>query len=174
MVKIYILSRYIITIMTRVLIVYHSKTGNTEKMAKAIEEGVNSSGVESILKRVEDASIDDLEGIDGLILGSPTYFGTMSAEMKKFIDESVKKRKKLENKIGAAFASSNFVSGGNETTIMSLIQALLVHGMVVAGDPIEGGGGHFGVVSIKAPDEKTLENCRKFGRRIGELAAKLS
>jgi len=159
--------------MTRVLIVYHSRTGNTEKMAKAIGEGVNSSGAEAILKRVEDASIDDLEGIDGLILGSPTYFGTMSAEMKKFIDESVKKRKKLGNKIGAAFASSNYVNGGNETTIMSLIQALLVHGMVVAGDPMESGG-HFGVVSIKAPDEKTLEDCRKFGKRIGELAAKLS
>jgi len=159
--------------MTRVLIVYHSRTGNTEKMAKAIEEGVNSSGAEAITKRVENTSIDDLDGIDGLILGSPTYFGTMSAEMKKFIDESVKKRKKLTDKIGAAFASANFISGGNETTIMSLIEALLVHGMLVAGDPIETGG-HFGVVSIKDPDEETLERCKKFGRRIGELAIRLS
>ncbi|BDC35361.1 MAG: flavodoxin family protein [Candidatus Methanoliparum thermophilum] len=159
--------------MVRVLIVYHSKTGNTEKMAKAIAEGVNLSGAEAILKRVEDASIDDLDDIDGLILGSPTYFGTMSAEMKRFIDQSVKKRKKLENKIGAAFSSSNFVNGGNETTIISLIQALLVHGMVVAGDPLETGG-HFGVVSIKDPDEKTLERCRKFGKRIGELATRLT
>jgi NAD(P)H dehydrogenase (quinone) len=74
----------------KVLIVYDSRSGNTEKMADAVSEGVSEEGVDVEVKRVEDASVDELPGIDGLILGSPVYYGLPTAKMKGFIDDSVK------------------------------------------------------------------------------------
>jgi len=86
--------------MARVLIIYFSKTGNTEKMAHQVAEGVSREGIEPVLKKVETASVDELLSADGVIFGSPTYFGTMAAEIKSFLDESVKHFGKLNTKIG--------------------------------------------------------------------------
>lgn len=124
------------------------------------------------VKRADECSLGDLEGADGIILGSPTHFGTMSERMKKLIDESVKIRGKLESKVGAAFTSSRSIGGGNETTLISLIQAMLIHGMIVVGDPMEATG-HYGAVAIGEPDEEALDTCRKLGKRVGGLVKKL-
>ncbi len=159
--------------MQKVLIVYDSRTGNTERMAMAVLEGVKQSGVNAETKRAGECTLDDLQEANGIILGSPTHFGTMSERMKKLIGESVKIRGKLENKIGAAFTSSGGVSGGNETTLISLIQAMLIHGMIVIGDPMEATG-HYGAVAIGGPDERALDVCKKLGKRVGELVKKLS
>jgi NAD(P)H dehydrogenase (quinone) len=116
----------------RVLIVYDSLGGNTEKMAFAVAEGVKQvENVEVVVKRVEDASLDDLCGADGIIMGSPTYFGQMSGKLKTLIDESVRIYQKLEGKVGAAFTSAGGTATGAETTILSIIEALLIHGMIV-------------------------------------------
>ena len=157
----------------KVLIVYHSRSGNTEKMAEAVFQGVGNSGVNAKLKKVADATLDDLTGADGVVFGAPTYFGTLSGEMKSFIDESVKVRGKLEGKVGAAFTSSGSISGGNETTLISLIQAMLIHGMIILGDPIDTGG-HYGAVAIGSPDEEALRVCMKMGERVGEVVKKLT
>jgi len=159
--------------MARILVIYDSRTGNTEEMARAVTEGAREAGAEVEVKRASEARPEDLLGIDGLILGSPTHFGSMSDAMKGFIDKSVRVRGKLEGKVGAAFTSSLYFDGGNETTLLSLLQAMLMHGMIVVGDPIAVGG-HYGVVAVGKPDERALRACRALGRRVAELARKLS
>ena len=87
--------------MPKVLIVYYSRSGNTEAMAKLVAEGVELEGVEVECKKVADTSVDDLLAADGIILGSPTYYGTMAAEIKKLLDDSVRYHGKLDGKVGA-------------------------------------------------------------------------
>ncbi len=157
----------------KVLVVYDSRTGNTEEMAKAVESGARNTGTAVRVKKALEATTEDLEWADGIILGSPTHFGTMSENMKKLIGESVKIRGRLEGKIGAAFTSSGGVAGGNETTLISLLQAMLIHGMVVTGDPIEVGG-HYGAVAIGKPGKGALEACQALGSRVGELVARIT
>lgn len=157
----------------QVLVLYHSKGGNTRKLAEKIAEGVNEvEGVGALLKRAEEVSRDDFLGSEGVIAGSPVYFGVMASELKKVFDDFVGVRKRMEGKIGAAFATSADPSGGKETTMMSIIQALLIYGMIVAGDPMSATG-HYGVSCVGAPDRKTEENAAKLGRRVAELAKKL-
>ncbi len=155
--------------MTKVLVVYHSRSGNTAKMAAAVAEGARNGGADVVLKKVEEASVEDLAAADGIVFGAPTYFGTLSGEMKSFIDRSVRIRGKLENKVGAAFTSSGSLSGGNETTLISLIEGMLIHGMIIVGDPLETGG-HYGAVAVGAPDAGALIACRKLGERVAEIA----
>lgn len=99
---------------------------------------------------MDDTKLSDLEGADGIILGSPTHFGTMSDKMKKLISESVQSKGKLEDKVGAAFTSSGAIYGGGETTLLSLIQAMLIHGLIVVGDPMEATG-HYGALAVGSP-----------------------
>jgi NAD(P)H dehydrogenase (quinone) len=77
---------------------------------------------------------------------------------------------KLDGKVGGAFSSSSNVGGGNETTILSIIETLLIHGMIVQGDPQ---GDHYGPVAIGKPDERVLRQCERRGKRIAELTKKL-
>jgi len=157
--------------MAEILIIYFSKTGNTEKMAHLVAEGVKGEGVEGEVKRVEDVSVDELLDAKGIILGSPTYFGTMAAEIKSFLDKSVKHFGKLNGKIGAGFSSSALIGGGNETTVLSILKALLIHGMIVQG---ETGGGHYGPVAIGAPDKRCDEECKKLGQKVAKLVKRLN
>ena len=75
--------------MPSVLILYYSRTGNTEEMAKSVEEGVKSEGLKAIRKKVPPATPKDLLRVEGIIIGSPTYYGTMAADLKAFLDRSV-------------------------------------------------------------------------------------
>ena len=157
--------------MPTILVVYDSETGNTEKAARLVAEGVrNVEGVECQLKKVDDVSLDDLLKSDGIIIGSPTYYGLMSAKIKKLLDESVEIHGKLEGKVGAAFTSSGGIASGAETTILSILKALLIHGMVIQGDPH---GQHYGLAVVGAPDAKEAEICREFGMRIAKLVLKI-
>src|SRR3972149_8924366 len=120
--------------MVKILIIYDSRSGNTEKMAMAVAEGAKRvKAVKVFVKKVDKASLKDLQEADGIIIGSPTYYGSMSGKLKAFIDESVKLHGKLEGKVGAAFTSSGGTATGAETTLLSILQALLVHGMIVQG-----------------------------------------
>ncbi len=157
--------------MVKILITYYSVTGNTEEMAKAIAEGAKEvNGVEVIIKRVEDTTLDDLLNAHAIIIGSPTYYGLLANPVKKLIDESAKLHGKIDGKIGAAFTSCGGDFSGAETTLMSILQAMLIHGMIIQGDPkIQ----HYGAVSIRKPGEREKEICRRKGRRIAELTVKL-
>jgi NAD(P)H dehydrogenase (quinone) len=157
----------------QVLVLYYSKGGNTRRLAECIAEGVGSvAGVAPVIKKTEDVTKDDFVNSAGIIAGSPVYFGVMAADLKRVFDEFVGIRKKMENKVGAAFATSGDATGGKETTIFSIIQCLLIYGMIVVGDPMDATG-HYGVACVGAPDDKTAENGRKLGRRVAELCRKL-
>ncbi len=157
----------------QVLILYYSRGGNTRKLAEAIAEGVSAvEGTQALLRNTNEVTKDDFVNSAGLIAGSPVYFGAMAAELKKVFDDYVGVRKKMENKVGAAFATSGDPSGGKETTMISIIQCLLIYGMVVVGDPLSATG-HYGVACTGAPDEKISENARLLGKRVAELCLKL-
>ncbi len=156
-----------------ILVLYYSKGGNTRKLAEAIAEGVGMvDGMTANLKHTDDVSKDDFLSCKGLIAGSPVYFGTMAAQLKKIFDEFISVRKKMEDKVGAAFTTSGDPTGGKETTMMSIIQALMIYGMIIVGDPMAATG-HYGVACVGAPDIQHQENGRKLGQRVAELAKKL-
>jgi len=156
----------------QILVLFYSKGGNTRQLAEAIAKGVDSvDGIQAVLKKTDEVTKEDFVNSDGIIAGSPVYFGVMAAELKKIFDDYVGIRKKMEGKIGAAFATSGDPSGGKETTMLSIIQCLLIYGMVIVGDPMAASG-HYGVSCVGAPDSGIQENGAKLGRRVAELALK--
>jgi NAD(P)H dehydrogenase (quinone) len=152
--------------MVKILIVYDSRSGNTEKMASAVADGAKEiKGVEVIVKKVDQTSIDDALCADGLIMGSPTYYGQMSGKLKAFIDSTVKVHGKLEGRVGAAFTSAGGTATGAETTLLSILETMLVHGMIIQGRSDDK---HFGATAVGAPNAKETEYCKELGRRIAE------
>ena len=157
--------------MAKALIVYYSRSGNTRKMAETIAEGMKKEDVEADVRDVKDVTPADLRAFDAIVVGSPTYYGSMAAEIKKLFDESIRIHGKLDGKIGAAFASSANIGGGNETTILDILNAMLIHGMIVQGD---WQGDHYGPVAIGSPDERAVKECLRAGARIARLAKKIA
>jgi NAD(P)H dehydrogenase (quinone) len=157
--------------MKKIAVIYYSRTGNTEKMAEITAEAARDEGdVDVKLIKVEDVSAADLPEYDGIIMGTPTYYGTAAWQIKKLIDESVSFHGKLSGKVGGAFASAANIGGGNETAILSVLEAMLIHGMLVQGTPK---GDHYGAVSIGKPDKRGETQCRELGRRVAALVKKL-
>ncbi len=156
----------------KVLVLYYSKGNNTKKLAEAIAKGVAATGAEAILKNTEEVSKDDFLDAAGVIAGSPVYFGIMAAQLKKVFDDFVGLRREMENKVGAAFATGNHHTGGKETTIFSILQCMMIYGMIIVGDPMEASG-HYGVACCKEPDEIAVSDGFKLGKRVAELCAKL-
>jgi NAD(P)H dehydrogenase (quinone) len=157
----------------QILVMYYSATGHTKKLAEEIATGVGEvEDVACLVKPVADVTKDDFVASDGIIAGSPVYFGTMAAELKAVFERFVGVRKKMGDKIGAAFATSGDSSGGKETTIMSIIQAFLIYGMIIVGDPLDATG-HYGVSCIGSPDRSTAVNAAKLGKRVASLVKKL-
>jgi NAD(P)H dehydrogenase (quinone) len=158
----------------KILVLYYSKGGNTRKLAEAIAEGIGQvDGAEAVLRHTDDIKREDFLESAGIIAGSPVYFGSMAAQLKKVFEDFVGLRKRMENKIGAAFTTSADPTGGKETTIMSILQALLIYGMIIVGDPLAATG-HYGVACVGPPDSGTIENGRRLGRRVAELAQKVN
>ncbi|OPY71573.1 MAG: Flavodoxin [Syntrophorhabdus sp. PtaU1.Bin002] len=157
----------------QVLVMYFSKSGHTRELAEAIAAGVREvESVKCLLKSTADVTKEDFLASDGIIAGSPVYFGGMAAELKGIFDRFVVVRKEMGDRIGAAFATSGDQSGGKETTMISIIQALLIYGMIIVGDPLDATG-HYGVACTGSPDEKTTVNGRKLGKRVATLVKRL-
>lgn len=170
--------------MTRILILYYSRTGNVREMAKWIARGVEKhKGAEAFLRTVpavapvtevaapsipDDGSIyatvDDLKNCDGLILGSPTRFGNMAAPMKHFLDGTggLWMSGALIDKPAGVFTSTSSLHGGQESTLLSMALPLLHHGMLFAGIPYSeaaltqtrGGGTPYGASHLAGGDSK--------------------
>ena len=157
--------------MGKVLVMYYSRGGTTKAMAELVAEGAKEAGAAVTFREVGDVSADDLTGYDGIVAGSPTYYGHMAAELKKLIDESVKLHGKLSGKVGGAFASAANIGGGNETTIRAILDAWLIHGMIVEGTAH---GDHYGPVSIGKPDDRAEKQCRELGARVARLVKRLA
>lgn len=157
--------------MAKGIVIYYSRSGNTKHMAEMIAKAMGDAGLTTDCKSVDKVKVDDLLGYDAIVVGSPTYYGTMAAQIKQLIDDSVVKHGQLDGKVGAAFTSSANVGGGNETTILSILEAMIISGMVIQGDPQ---GDHYGPVSIGKPDQRVEKLCARWGRRIAELTKKLA
>lgn len=158
--------------MTRVLVAYFSVTGNTKALADAVVRGVRSvEGIECQYKPVIEVTNDDLIAADGIIVGSPTYFGQMAAEVKRVFDVSNEIYGQLEGKVGGAFTTVGAAGCGHETTNMSIITAMMVAGMVIQGSTK---GPHFGPFAVGQPNEKDLARAENFGLRVAKLARRLS
>jgi NAD(P)H dehydrogenase (quinone) len=157
----------------QVLVLYYSKGGNTKKLAEAVARGVESAGVTALLKSTAEVTKDDFLKSAGIVAGSPVYFGVMAWDLKRVFDEFVSTRRKMEGKVGAAFASGGHHTGGKETTIMSVLQCLLIYGMLVVGDPMSASG-HYGVGCVGSPDQAAEEDAAKLGARVAELCKKLA
>ena len=156
--------------MVKMLMGYYSRSGHTKAMAEEIAKGARQAGAQVDLLTVEQVEVKMLPEYDAIVLGSPTYYGTMAAPLKELIDRSVKVHGKLQGRVGGAFASSGMRAGGNETTVLDILKALLIHGMVVMGTS---GEDHYGPVAIKAPDDAAVKTCNVYGQKLAELTAKL-
>jgi NAD(P)H dehydrogenase (quinone) len=158
--------------MIQILVTYFSVTGNTKALADAVVKGVTSvEGVECQSKPVTEVTNADLVAADGIIVGSPTYFGQMAAEVKRMFDASVDVYGQLEGKVGAAFSTAGGAGCGHELTNMSILKAMMVAGMVVQGTTTST---HFGPFSIGQPDAEALTQGEALGTRVAGLAVKLA
>jgi NAD(P)H dehydrogenase (quinone) len=162
--------------LVKVLVTYHSLSGNTERMAEAVVNGVKSvSDAEALLKRVGKVTADDLFSADAVVVGSPVYWSNMSGEVKTFFDNwqfkfGVFPEFKMKNKIGAAFATGGQVSSGKEVTMLTILAAMLGNQMIVVS-----GGGAFGASATTEGDSpgidnKELADAKALGRRVAEVA----
>lgn len=194
---------------TEILVVYFSRHGATHKLAQAICDGVESvAGCTSRLRTVPAVSAvceatepaipkdgppyadaKDLTECAGLILGSPTRFGNMSAAMKYFVDQTLPQwiSGDLIGKPAAVFTSTGSLHGGQEATLLSMMIPLLHHGMLIVGLPYsepdlaatKSGGTPYGASHVAGPDgsvpvqEEELRLARALGRRVAQTAAKL-
>lgn len=156
--------------MAKGIVIYYSRSGNTREMAETIAAGMNQGGLPTDCKPIEKVKVEDLPKYDAIVVGSPTYYGHMAGPVKQLFDDTVSYHGRLDGKVGAAFSSSANIAGGNETTVMGIIEAMLISGMILHGDPQ---GDHYGPVSIGKPDERVQQQCRRRGQRIADLTKRL-
>ena len=161
-------------IKTTVLVVYYSVTGNTEKMAQAIAAGAQKvSTVNVLVKTPDKVTEDDLKNADAILLGSPTYYGNMSAQMKAFIDDWwLKYQTSLVNKVGGAFSTGADESGGKEHVLYSFVIAMMNAGMIIVG-PLEGSFGTVGIAALDPVNEAALKEASALGERAANIARQL-
>ena len=197
--------------MPKVLVLYYSSYGHVETMANAMADGARAAGATVDIKRVPEtvpadiatanyfktdqdapvATIAELANYDAIIIGAPTRFGRMPAQLAAFLDQAggLWATGALNGKVGAAFTSSASQHGGNETTLFSIITNLLHFGMVIVGLPYSHqgqmtideivGGAPYGATTIaggkgeRQPSAIELEGARHQGELVARTAAKL-
>ena len=140
--------------MSKAIIVYDSRSGNTEMMANAIEEGVKEAGIKVLSKRAINATAEDLADVDAVVLGAPTYHKDLIQSMKTFLFEMEKAN--LKGKVGAAFGSYGW---SGESIQMMTDTMKHIYGMNML-EP--------GLKILRRPGESGLEQCRNWGRTIVE------
>jgi len=195
----------------KILIVYYSSFGNVYKMAKLVAEGVNQvEGAEAVIRKVPElmpdallqsrvdmkagsemqkdikfVTLDDFKEAGAVAFGTPTRFGNVSAQLKNQIDQlgPLWMQKTFEGKPAGVFVSTGSLHGGQESTILSLMNVLLHLGFIIVGVPYsvpdlfltKGGGapygpGHVaGADNTREIDENEANICRYFGKRLAEI-----
>ncbi|MGC9520372.1 MAG: flavodoxin family protein [Anaerolineae bacterium] len=163
--------------MGKVLVLYDSRSGNTEAMATLVAEGAQTvPGIEVRLLRVDDATADDALWADGIACGTPTYVGLTSWKMKKYWDDIAHPTwGKMDGKIGCAFSTSGGWGGGAELTCMSILIMMMNVGMLTFGVTDYTGPQftlHYGAVTAGEPrEEKEREAARRLGKRLAQWVA---
>lgn len=197
--------------MAKVLVLYYSSYGHIEAMADAVAEGAREAGADVVVKRVPEtlapdvvaklgykadqkapiATVDELKDYDAIIFGSGTRFGTVTSQLRSFIDQTggLWFSGALVGKVGSVFTSSATQHGGQESTILGFVPTLLHHGMVVVGLPYAfagqmgvdeiKGGSPYGSSTItdgdgsRMPSSVELDAARYQGKHVATIAGKL-
>lgn len=169
----------------RVLVAYYSRTGNTEKFAHAVVEGIRRvPGAAAVLKKYEEVAKEDLRTADAIILGCPTYYANIPGKMKAVMDEwAWHWGIDFTDKVGGAFSTGGGQVGGKEHVVTSLLLYFLSNRMIVAGplyeDPYDNDiWGEPGSAAMTGPldlgvSDKELDGARRLGQRIAQLSTKL-
>lgn len=201
----------------KILIAYYSRYGHILQLARAAEKGVASAGgIEPVLRKIQEfpeiekdiskdkyaketfdqqkeipvCTLDDLREADGLILGSPTRYGNMAAQVKKFVDSTAELWMKgdLEGKPAGFFTSTATTHGGQETTLLTMMIPFLHLGMLIVGVPYSTagmlheearGGTPYGASTLAGtqnnlrPTQDDLNIAAALGRRVAEIAKKI-
>lgn len=201
----------------KILVLYHSIYGHILKMAESAKQGAGSvDGIEVVFRRVAEfpeeehkilnnqyakkvwekqekiplCTLEDFKQADGYVIGSPTRYGNMTAQMKRFIDMTAKLwlEGALEGKPVGVFTSTSTTHGGQETTLISMMMPLIHLGMIIVGVPYstpgmlhtEGRGGTpYGASTVAGPDnsleptKEDLEIAAALGKRVAQIALKL-
>ena len=166
--------------MPTVLILFDSRGGLTEQLAQAVAEGVRAvAGTQLSLRRLDDASPEELKEVDAFIVGSPNWSG-ITGKLKSWFDQSgdLWETGELAGKVGAAFAAGWSPSGGLEATLLQILHLLLAHGMVIVGLPwserMRVSGSYYGATAVGQVTDDDRAQARELGRRVAELAARLA
>lgn len=195
--------------MPKILVLFYSRTGNTAALADALAEGARSVRFAEVdLRRIDDlapastiaavpgwaesrgalaakyqtlGTVDELATYDALLLGAPTRYGIMAAELKNILDQTgpLWNRGALVNKVGSAFTSVATGHGGHETTLWSIMTPMANLGMILVppgySDPVMfAGGSPYGATATTgagAPGEHDLAAARHQGKRVAEVVS---
>ena len=198
----------------KIMVLYYSMFGNTFLMAKAVCQGIEDRGGEPVLRTVPDllpqrviesdkrikkakeiqkgvpvVSLEELENIDGIILGSPTRFGNMCSQLRNFLDQtgSLWMKGTLIDKPAGVFCCTASLHGGQETTLISMMFTLIHHGALTVGVPYsvkelvetKRGGTPYGPTAVvghladQPPTETDLKIAKELGKRVTGIAQKL-
>jgi multimeric flavodoxin WrbA len=146
-----------------VLVLYYSRTGNVDAMAKAVAEGVNSvEGASSKLRRVDYANVDDLISCDAVAFGSPNYFGYMAGLLKDFFDRAWSIRDKVAGKLAAAFTCGG---SSSNAALLSLERMYSSFKLEKVSEGVAVGTREQGTLS-----EQNLTACKKIGEALAKTA----
>jgi NAD(P)H dehydrogenase (quinone) len=204
--------------MAKILVVYHSVYGHVKTLASSVEKGAKEvAGAEVVVRRVKEfpdlvtdmkagngyawqvyrsqadipqCTVDDLQEADGVIFGSPTRYGNMTAQMKALIDSTAKLwlAGAMEGKPAGVFTSTASTHGGQETTLVTMMVPLLHLGMIISGVPysVDGmihhearGGTPYGASTVSGargelqPTPEDLTIAAALGKRVADLTVKL-
>lgn len=158
----------------KVSILYDSKSGHTKKIGEFIKVGLESiSGIEVKCMNIKNFDIDFLEKSSGVIFGTPTYLANTTSNIKNWLDNSHDIN--LEGKLGACYATADYIWGGADTAILTLINQLMVKGMII----YSGGAAlgkpfiHLGYVSVNGVNDEDKETPMIYGQRIGKKIQEL-
>jgi NAD(P)H dehydrogenase (quinone) len=169
----------------RILVVYYSRKGTTEKMAEAVADGARKvPGVAVVVKKVDQVTKEELQAADGLILGSPAYFANIAGAMKAVIDEwNWKLKVDFTDKVGGAFATGGGQTGGKEHVVVSLLLFMINNRMVVAGPLYQNEAGtdiwgEIGSTAMTGPIDPgvgpaEIDGAHRLGDRIARLAKRM-
>jgi flavodoxin I len=141
--------------LSKILVLYYSQSGNTEKMAKAVAEGAQNAGNPNV-ELSYHVEAEELAVFDAILIGAPTYHHDMPIDMKKLFEEAAVKNINLKGKVGAAFGSYGW-SGEAPKFLLEIMKNKFE--MQVVEPPL---------LAKYTPDENMLSKCRDLGKRVSE------
>lgn len=168
---------------TRILIAYHSESGNTEKIAMAVRDGAAKVEHVTVTSRKVAAVVDDdIAKADGIVVGTPVHWSNLSTETRRLLDRIgtvISKSKSLgDGRAAGAFCTGGGVAMGKDLARISILSAFLTMRFAVIGGVDPYGFGTLGPQATTGPDDagisdKELDEARQYGERFARFTARV-